>query len=83
MTTTTREARDGAADLLTIPEAAKCLGSSRQHVYNLINSGELEFVNVAVRKTGRTKKRIHKDAIAALYTARTKRHPRRRNRLAA
>lgn len=78
MTATTREARDGAADLLTIPEAADFMGVSRSHVYNLIWAGELEFVNVAVRKTGRTKKRIHRDAIAAFNATRTKRNPRRR-----
>lgn len=75
--------QDADPDLLTIPETAKYMGSSRQHVYNLINAGELEFVNVAVRKTGRTKKRIHKAAIDAFNASRAKRHPRRRARATA
>lgn len=82
MTAATREART-AATLLTIPQAAKRMGVSRSHVYNLIWAGELEFVNAAVKKTGKTKMRISEDAITAFDDARTKRHPRRRNRLAA
>lgn len=64
--------------LLTIPQTAEYMGSSRQHVYNLINNGELPFVNIAARKTGKTKKRVPMSAINALTEARTKRYPRRR-----
>lgn len=78
MTATAREARDAAAELLTIPEAAAYMKVSRSHVYNLIWAGELEFVNVALRKNGPTKKRIRKSAIEDMYASRTKRHPRRR-----
>jgi len=78
MTATTREARNAAVKLLTIPEAAERMGVSRSHVYNLIGAGELEFVNVALRKNGPTKKRVTEAAIEALCESRTKRHPRRR-----
>lgn len=64
--------------LLTIPQAAERMSSSRSHVYNLIWAGELEFVNIAAKKTGKTKMRISEDAIADYYSGRTKRHPRRR-----
>jgi excisionase family DNA binding protein len=81
MTTTTREVRDAAAaEVYTIPEAAARMKVSRSHIYNLIWAGELEFVNVALRKNGPTKKRISESAIADYYAARTKRHPRRRLR---
>jgi excisionase family DNA binding protein len=69
-----------AVDLLTIPEAAEAIGSSRQHVYDLINSGELPYVNTATRKAGKTKKRIARTALAEFYDARTGRAPRRRTR---
>ena len=77
MTATTREARR-AAQLLTIPQAAERMNLSRSHIYNLIWAGELEFVNAAVKKTGKTKMRISEDAIADYFAGRTKRHPRRR-----
>lgn len=84
MTATTREVRDAAATrLLTIPQAAKRMGVSRSHVYNLIWAGELEYVNVALRKNGPTKKRISEDAIAAWSASRTRRNPRRRLSAAA
>lgn len=67
-----------ASRLLTIPETAERMGVSRSHVYNLIWAGELEFVNVALRKNGSTKKRISEAAILAYYAARTKRNPRQR-----
>lgn len=78
MTATTPEMQDDNTEVLTIPEAAAYMKVSRSHVYNLIWAGELEFVNVALRKNGPTKKRIRKSAIKDYYTARTKRHPRRR-----
>lgn len=65
-------------ELLTVPEAAAFMKVSRSHVYNLIWAGELEFVNVALRKNGPTKKRISEAGIAAYCASRTKRHPRRR-----
>ena len=71
-----------AVDLLTIPDAAEAIGSSRQHVYDLINSGELPYVNVATRKAGKTKKRIARTALAEFCDARTGRAPRRRSRAA-
>lgn len=74
MTTTTLP---GASKLLTIPETAERMGVSRSHVYNLIWSGELKFVNIAKRKTGRTKMRVSEDAIAELEMSRTKQYPRR------
>lgn len=69
--------------LLTIPQAAQRMGVSRNHVYNLMNAGELEFINMAVRKNGPTKKRISEDAIKAFYAARSGRSPRRRTRRVA
>lgn len=72
-----------ASTLLTIPQAAERMGSSRSHVYNLIWAGELEFVNVAVKKTGKTKMRVSEDAIADYFSVRSKRHPRRRSRATA
>lgn len=69
--------------LLTIPEVAEYMGSSRQHVYNLINAGELEFINIATRKNGKTKMRVAMSAINACSASRTKRHPRRRIAAAA
>lgn len=72
MTTTTHGA------LLTIPQTAERMGISRAHVYNLVNSGELEYTNVALRKNGPTKKRISEGAIEAFNTSRTRRSPRLR-----
>lgn len=78
MTTTTLP----ASKLLTIPETAERMGVSRSHVYNLIWSGELEFVNAAKSKTGRTKMRVREAAIEKFEDSRTKRHPRRGPRAA-
>lgn len=72
-----------ASSLLTIPQAAKRMNSSRSHIYNLIWAGELEFVNIAAKKTGKTKMRISESAIEDYFAGRTKRHPRRRARATA
>lgn len=66
--------------LYTFPEVAEWLGSSRQHVYDLVNSGELPYVNVATRRAGRTKKRIREDALEAFMDRRTAKAPLRRGR---
>lgn len=66
-----------AKKLLTIPQTAERMGVSRSHVYNLIWSGELEFVNTAKSKNGRTKMRVRESAIEKFETDRTKRHPKR------
>lgn len=66
-----------ASKLLTIPETAERMGVSRSHVYNLIWSGELEFVNAAKNKNGRTKMRVRESAIEKFETDRTKKHPKR------
>lgn len=65
--------------LLTIPQTAERMELSRSHVYNLIWAGELEYVNAAVKKSGRTKMRIPESAIEKFYGSRTKRNPRRRS----
>lgn len=68
--------------LYTFPEVAEWLGSSRQHVYDLVNSGELPYVNIATRRAGRTKKRIREDALEAFAERRTHKAPLRRSRAA-
>lgn len=70
-------------ELLTIPEAAERLKCSRTHVYNLINSGELEYVNNAKRRAGKTLKRISSTAIEDYVAVRSKRAPRRGPRSSA
>src|SRR5688572_21653075 len=52
-----------SADLLTTGEAARLLGTSRQHVVDLCNSGSLPYVNVGRHR------RIERRDVEALRTS--------------
>lgn len=66
--------------LLTIPQAAEWMDCSRQHVYNLIHAGELEYVDIAKRKAGKTKMRVPESALGGFAASRTQRVPHSRTR---
>lgn len=55
-------------NLLTIPEAAKRLGVSRPHVYDLIAAGKLRRFNVSA-KPGATKTRVADTDVDAYIAA--------------
>lgn len=53
---------------VTIPEAARMLGCSRDHIYTLMNGGELPFVQLG---TTRSMKRIRYADLVKLNKTRT------------
>jgi excisionase family DNA binding protein len=55
-------------NLLTIPQAARRLGCSRTHIYDLIAAGRLRRFNVSA-KTGATKTRVADTDVDAYIAA--------------
>ena len=65
--------RTDAATLLTIAAAAARLGCSDNHVYRLIQCGELPAVDIAQPGARRSKTRVRSDDVGAYIDARTRR----------
>ena len=56
--------------LLSIPNAAKYLDCSKNTVYRLIADGELDVVDIAPRRSRRSKSRVPQSQLDALIKSR-------------
>jgi excisionase family DNA binding protein len=64
-----------ALGLLTISGAAALLGCSDNHIYRLIESGELPAVDIAQPGSRRSKTRVRDDDVQAYISRKTRRRP--------